>query len=134
MQFVRYRASSGFFGYELGSATGVGAMRGPPLFTRIDFAPSIAAPSNQVFATRIPSLRFCSSRSQMSRGALFDMWWHFVPVATCLLAIFSSHFLPDALEGSNSCMVRFLPSYSTVAAVYMLSSVKSPNSPENRSI
>ena len=75
---------------------------GPPLFTRMDFAPSIAAPSSHFFATSTPALRFSTSGSQMSRGALLETCWQVVPVAFILFAIFSSQRFPEALEGSNS--------------------------------
>src|SRR5581483_546637 len=110
MQLSRYRASSGFFGYELGSAAAGGAMRGPPLLTRIDFAPSIAAPSSHFLATATPSFLFSASISQMFRGALFEMWWHLVPVVTCLFAIRSSQRFPAVLDGSNSVISWVAPS------------------------
>ena len=67
--------------------------------------------------------------SARSRGALLEMCWHFVPVATILAASVSSHRRPDALAGSNS-----RPRPVGPAATYIVSSVTSPNSPENRSM
>src|SRR5438309_5416005 len=111
MHLVRYSATSGFLGYELGSACGLGAMRGPPLFTRIDFAPREAAASSHFLATSTPARRFLSSSSQMSRGALFEMWCTFVPVVTHLLANWSNHFLEEGVDGSNSDQVRCRPPF-----------------------
>src|SRR6266567_8440033 len=110
---------------------GQGAIRGPPLFTRIDFAPRIAAPSSHFFATSMPALRFSAFNSQMSRGALFEMCWHLVPVAAILAASFSSHRFPDELDGSNSRLERGVPLTSIVVSTYILSSLMSPNRPEN---
>ena len=115
-------------------ATGLGAIRGPPLLTRIDFAPSIFAPSSHFLATSTPALRFSASGSQMSRGALLEMCWHFVPVAAILFAILSSHCLPEALEGSNSRVERRTVPIIIGTCTYMLSSVTSPNRPEKRSM
>ena len=100
----------------------------------MDFAPSIAAPSSHFFATAIPVLRFSTSGSQISRGALLETCWHVVPVVFIVFAIFSSHRFPDALEGSNSCVTRVAAPTLNGTDTYMLSSVISPNRPENRSM
>ena len=47
-------------------------MRGPPVFTRIVFAPMRAQPSSQRLAVSMPALRASASRSAMLRGALFE--------------------------------------------------------------
>ena len=60
-------------GREIEVAEALGTMRGPPVLTRIVLAPRRAAPSSHFLATAMPALRFSSSRSQMSRGALLEM-------------------------------------------------------------
>src|SRR3954454_2359326 len=101
MQFFRYAASLSAFGYPSDVVSGSGRMRGPPLFTRIDFAPRIFAPSSHFFATATPAFRFSASFSARSRGALFEMCWHLVPVELIFSAILPSHRFPDSLDGSN---------------------------------
>src|ERR1017187_6843156 len=62
----------------------------------------MAPASSQFLATCMPALRSATSSTQMLVGALFEMCWHLVPVTAILFAIFSSHFFPEALEGSKS--------------------------------
>ena len=101
-------------------------------FIRIDFTPSTAQPLSQRFAISTPALRFASSSREPYAarfvGALFEMCWILVPVVTKVLASLSSHFRPVSLNGSNP------PGLPFDGGKYMLSSVTSPNSPENRSI
>ena len=89
---------------------------------RTDLAPRIFAPSSHFFPTSTPA--FLSAVSEEARfvGALFEMWWTLVPVATVFATSLSSHFFPDALDGSK------MPSTN------MLSSVTSPNSPDRMSM
>src|SRR4051794_33020210 len=94
MAFLSSMAMSSLFGYPSAWVVGRGRMRGPPLLTRIDLAPRIFPASSHFLATAMPALRFSGSGSQMSRGALFEMCWHVVPVAFILSAI-----LEPALAG-----------------------------------
>src|SRR3954471_23308253 len=98
-------------------------------FIRIDFTPSTAHPLSQRFAMSTPALRFASSSGEPYAarlvGALLEMCWTLVPVFTRVVARVSSHFRPDSLSGSNP------PGRSFDDGKYMLSSLTSPNSPEN---
>ena len=95
---------------------------------RTDFAPRITAPSSHFLPTSTPALRSASSDDARFVGALFEMCWHLTPVAACFAAIFSSHFLPDGVDGSK------VPGPPPVRCVNMLSSVTSPNRPEKMSM
>ena len=98
----------------------------------MDFTPSTAHPFNQRLPISTPALRLASSSADPYAarfdGALFEMCWTLVPVLTSTSASFSSHFCPDALSGSNP------PGRPLAAGKYIVSSVTSPKSPENRSI
>ena len=91
-------------------------------FIRIDFTPSTAQPSSHRFAIATPALRASSSGPARLVGALLEMCWHFTPVAAIFAASWSSHLRPEGVIGSK------------VRPANMLSSVTSPNSPENRSM
>ena len=116
-------------------AIALGRMLGPRAcgeFMRMDFTPSTAQPFNQRLPISTPALRFSSSSGDPYAarfdGALLEMCWTFVPVFTRTPASFSSHFWPEALSGSNP------PGRPLTAGKYIVSSVTSPKSPENRSI
>ena len=70
----------------------------------------------------------------MFLGALFDTWWQRTPVAAILSARRSSHFFPEADEGSNSRIVRALPPTLALVSANMLSSSTSPKSDDHRSM
>src|SRR6187200_888679 len=81
-----------------------GLMLGPRAcgeFIRIDLTPRTAHASSHFFAVSTPAFRRASSGPARLVGALFEMCWHFTPVAAILAASVSSHFLPDGVEGSN---------------------------------
>src|SRR3954447_12102545 len=134
MQLSRYFAMSSLLGYPSLPCVGGGRILGPPLFTRIDFAPRDLLAFNQLLATATPALRFSASCSARSRGALLEMCWHLVLVVTILFAILSSQRFPASVDGSNSRTVRVWSPTGTDTCVYILSSVTSPKRPEKRSM
>ena len=64
-------------------------------FMRTDFAPRIAPASSHFLPTSTPALRSASSAEARLVGALFEMCWTLVPVATIFATSLSSHFFPD---------------------------------------
>ena len=82
------------------------------------------SPRRRAISCQCPPRLFEERRPASARlvGALFEMCWTFVPVAASFMANASSHFLPDALDGSNS-----------PPGTYMLSSVTSPRSDDRMS-
>jgi hypothetical protein len=102
-----------------------GRMPGPSAeveFMRIDLTPSTAHPSSHFLAISTPALRASSSGPARLVGALLEMCWHLTPVFAMTPARRSSHLRAEGVDGSN------------VRPANMLSSVTSPNSPENRSM
>src|SRR5258706_10649618 len=105
MAAARSGMMSRFLGYP-SRARGIagGLMLGPSAcgeFIRTDLAPRMAAPSSHFFPTSTPALRRASSGEARFVGALFEICRTLVPVADIFATNVSSHFLPEALEGSK---------------------------------
>ena len=117
-------------------ATGLGGgrMRGPPLFTRIDFAPRILRAVEPLLGDGDAGLALLGVElADVARSVVGDVL-ALRAGGAILSAILSSQRLPDALEGSNSCVTRVCVPTKTGTLTYMLSSATSPNRPEKRSM